>query len=67
MDQENIESKALGIELGIKIESPAQKKIGEKNTTESVSDTPSKGNEQDTSIVSLNKTYILQTSKKSLW
>lgn len=53
MDHENIESKALAEMPSIKIERPAQNKNGEKNnSTESVSDTPSNGNEEDTLIVS---------------
>lgn len=55
MNQENIERKPLEVELAVKIESPVENKIPEKNSTESVSDTPSNRNEQDTITVSITK------------
>lgn len=52
MNQENIVSNAVPDDSVSKNLSPAENKIGEKFSTESVSDTPSNRNEEDTSIVS---------------
>jgi hypothetical protein len=52
MNQENIVSDAAPVDSASKNVSPDENKIGEKISTESVSDTPSNRKEEDTSIVS---------------